>query len=207
MGNVVSVDQSFSTTAVTYWQDGTMVGYGLIGCPKVKENCEFYSGLWLLNVKGSYQEIYRSSKLYPAKHYNIFEKALFIASEFDTMNDMVSGTQSNYDYYSDFIFEQLAFGGMGNATRDLAALLATMINCNEYITNAKLLLVAPTAAKKVFTGNGKAKKDEMVAALPVEILEEFKSKNISKTRTKKNWKGLEDLADSYSFYKWYQEKK
>jgi hypothetical protein len=46
----------------------------------------------------------------------------------------------------------------------------------------------------------------MVAALPVEVVEEFQSKDIGKTKTKKNWKGIEDLADSYSFYTWYQNK-
>ena len=207
MVNIVCCDQSFSATALTFWTDGELRAFGLTGCPKVskEENYEFYSGLWVKGEEG-FEQAFRSSKETPIKGCNIFDRAYVIAEEYDMMLEYISGTEHIDDYFDKYIFEQLAFGGVGNASRDLAILLGTIINQDTYINDEKLLLVSPTSAKKVFTGSGKAKKPEMVAALPEEVREIFESFDIGMTKTKKRWKGLDDLADSYSFYKWYEEK-
>lgn len=88
--------------------------------------------------------------------------------------------------------EGLAFGIRGNATRDLAGLLFTIVNVIKLRHPAiKCTIVAPTSVKKRATGSGKSKKKEMIAALPQDVLQKFKEANY-KTTT-----GLADLADSY----------
>lgn len=88
--------------------------------------------------------------------------------------------------------EGLAFGIRGNATRDLAGLLFTVINVVKLKhpgVNCKV--VAPTQVKKRATGTGKAKKEDMIAALPVVVRAKFEDSGVKKTT------GLGDLADSY----------
>lgn len=88
--------------------------------------------------------------------------------------------------------EGLAFGMRGNATRDLSGLLFTIINVISHLhVFNNFRIVAPTQVKKTGTGSGKAKKKEMIAALPPDILKLFKDKNYKLTT------GLSDLADAY----------
>lgn len=88
--------------------------------------------------------------------------------------------------------EGLAFGMRGNATRDLSGLLFTIINVISYLhVFNNFRIIAPTQVKKRATGSGKAKKKEMIAALPSDILKLFKDKNYKQTT------GLTDLSDAY----------
>lgn len=88
--------------------------------------------------------------------------------------------------------EGLAFGIRGNATRDLAGLLFTIVNVIKLNHPAiSCAIVAPTSVKKRATGSGKAKKKEMIAALPADVLQKFKEANYKLTT------GLADLADAY----------
>lgn len=88
--------------------------------------------------------------------------------------------------------EGLAFGMRGNATRDLSGLLFTIINVISHLHVFKnFKIVAPTQVKKTGTGSGKAKKKEMIAALPADVKKLFKDKNYKQTT------GLADLADAY----------
>lgn len=88
--------------------------------------------------------------------------------------------------------EGLAFGMRGNATRDLSGLLFSIINVISHLHVFKnFRIIAPTQVKKAATGSGKAKKKEMIAALPPDILKLFKDKNFKQTT------GLTDLADAY----------
>lgn len=88
--------------------------------------------------------------------------------------------------------EGLAFGMTGNATRDLAGLLFTIIiavrNCQH---KTDIHVIAPTTNKKLATGSGKASKTEMIASLPDLVLDKFKEKGYKSTT------GLADLADAY----------
>lgn len=88
--------------------------------------------------------------------------------------------------------EGLAFGISGNATRDLAGLLFTIINVLK-IQQPKInvVVVAPTQVKKRATGSGKAKKPEMIEALPEHVKKIFTDAGFKKTT------GLSDLADAY----------
>jgi crossover junction endodeoxyribonuclease RuvC len=88
--------------------------------------------------------------------------------------------------------EGLAFGIRGNATRDLAGLIFTIINVVQMKhPGMKYKVVAPTSVKKKATGSGKAKKVDMIAALPEYIRTKFEESGVKKTT------GLGDLADSY----------
>jgi Holliday junction resolvasome RuvABC endonuclease subunit len=88
--------------------------------------------------------------------------------------------------------EGLAFGMIGNATRDLAGLLFTIVNVltlkNPTFTYT---LLSPTTVKKSATGSGKAKKADMIDALPADIREKFAAKGFKKTT------GMADLADAF----------
>ena len=88
--------------------------------------------------------------------------------------------------------EGLAFSMRGNATRDLAGLQFSIITKINFILNRDITIVAPPTLKKSATGSGKASKEEMIDALPKDILEVFtKEKNWKKSR------GLTDVTDAY----------
>lgn len=80
----------------------------------------------------------------------------------------------------------------GNATRDLAGLQFSIITKINFILKRDITIVAPPTLKKSATGTGKASKEEMIDALPKDILEVFtKEKNWKKSR------GLTDVTDAY----------
>lgn len=88
--------------------------------------------------------------------------------------------------------EGLAMGTFGNATRDLAGLLFTIILAiRERCQLTSIQEVSPTSLKKKATGNGKAKKEEMINCLPKDVLSKFLERGYKKTN------GLTDLADAY----------
>lgn len=88
--------------------------------------------------------------------------------------------------------EGLAFGIRGDATRDLAGLLFTIITTIRQLKKEiKLSIIAPTQLKKFATGSGKSDKNAMIASVPPDILSKFKGANYKKTT------GLTDIVDSY----------
>lgn len=88
--------------------------------------------------------------------------------------------------------EGLAFGMRGDATRDLAGLIFVLItNFRTKCKDVSCRIIPPTALKKFATGTGKADKTAMIAALPEDVLEQFKAAGYKKTT------GLTDLTDSY----------
>lgn len=83
--------------------------------------------------------------------------------------------------------EGLAMGNTkGNSGKDLAMLVG-------YIQSdlGPMKEVSPTALKKFATGKGTASKQDMVNALPADVLKTFKEAGYKKTT------GLTDLADAY----------
>ena len=87
--------------------------------------------------------------------------------------------------------EGLAFGMRGDATRDLAGLLFSIITVVSHLhvfDNFKI--ISPKSVKKRAV-NGKATKKEMIAALPLDIKQKFTDANYKLTT------GLSDLADAY----------
>ena len=94
--------------------------------------------------------------------------------------------------------EGLAFGIRGDATRDLAGLLFTIITSmrNAGIT-IPVVIVAPTSLKKFATGSGKSDKAAMIAVVPDLFMQAIKSAGYKKTT------GMTDIVDAYflSLYK------
>lgn len=88
--------------------------------------------------------------------------------------------------------EGLAFSMTGNATRDLAGLQFSIVTKIKFILQQEISIIAPPTLKKFATGSGKAKKEDMIAALPQNVYDYFtKEKKIKKT------KGLTDVTDAY----------
>ena len=91
----------------------------------------------------------------------------------------------------DFVgIEGLAFGMRGDATRDLAGLQFCIVNLlreQEFAVE----VIAPNAVKKFATGNGKAQKQELYEALPLNTQTKFLELGVKKTT------GLYDLTDAY----------
>lgn len=88
--------------------------------------------------------------------------------------------------------EGLAFSKFGNATRDLAGLQYTIINTLVHLDGQKVIVVPPNTVKKVATGKGNAKKEQLLECLPDAIRSHFEDKLDAKKT-----KGLYDLTDAY----------
>lgn len=86
--------------------------------------------------------------------------------------------------------EGLAFGMRGDATRNLAGLQYLIID-RLRDSNNKVFIIAPNSVKKVATGKGNAKKEELYAALPQDVKDKFIKTGAKKTT------GLFDLTDAY----------
>lgn len=113
-----------------------------------------------------------------------YDRADHIASE-------VTKLVSQYDI-EEISLEGLAFGMIGNATRDLAGLQFVLITRLRSISDKiSIMIVPPLSIKKLATGSGKASKKEMIASLPTDVATKFKEAGIKAT------KGLPDVADAY----------
>jgi len=99
-------------------------------------------------------------------------------------------------YSPDIIaIEGLPFGMRGNVTRDLAGLQFVIIAHIQAVNNKCVEIIPPTSVKKFATGSGKAKKNEMIEALPNHVLESFLELGVKKTT------GLSDVCDGYFILK------
>ena len=99
---------------------------------------------------------------------------------------------------STVVIESLPFGLNSTSVRPLAALHMCIQNmCIDL--NLEFYESHVTKAKKLATGKGNAKKQDMINALPTDIAEDFKREGYKKTT------GLADLADSYWIYKLYEK--
>lgn len=88
--------------------------------------------------------------------------------------------------------EGLAFGMRGSATRDLAGLQFAIIIELSVKNNYKVDIIPPLTVKKFATGNGRAKKDDLLQVTPDPIVDMFKDDlNVKKTT------GLMDMVDAY----------
>jgi Holliday junction resolvasome RuvABC endonuclease subunit len=112
----------------------------------------------------------------------LFKRCIKISDIIISIIDNTPITQVN--------LEGLGFGSVGNATRNLAMLQASIITrIIEKHPYVEINIIPPTTLKKFATGAGKAGKQEMYDALPQEIKNKFK--DIKKT------KGLYDLTDAF----------
>lgn len=117
------------------------------------------------------------------KEQDIFDRAKHIANQLAEMA---------IEHRPDIVaLEGLAFGMMGNATRDLAGLQFTIVNLMRQY-RYRTLIIAPNSVKKVATGKGNSKKVELYEKLPQEMKDYF----LNTLKAKKS-KGLFDLTDAY----------
>ena len=115
---------------------------------------------------------------------SVYDRALYIA------NKIIAVQQQHLP--NEIRLEGLAFAMRGNATRDLAGLLFTIITTIKskcQFNNFKI--ISPKTVKKTATGSGKATKKQMVNSLPEEIKDIFTSQGYKLTT------GLTDLADAF----------
>jgi Holliday junction resolvasome RuvABC endonuclease subunit len=124
------------------------------------------------------------------KSDNIFTRALAISDAIQT---------TIAEYPADVIvLEDLAFGSIGNATRQLAGLQYVIItNIKRSYPKIPIHIVPPTTLKKFATGSGKSKKPQMYESLPDDIKALFTTLGIKK-------KNIGDVTDAYwlSQYIW-----
>ena len=124
-----------------------------------------------------------AEKYVSAKSMDKFERAWMVARRAVEIAD---------EYSADAVgLEGLAFGGKGNATRDLAGLQwAVAINLkvlNAYATE----VIGIGTAKKLACGKGNAGKEVLVDCLPPDVRKYFDELGVKKTT------GLGDLSDAY----------
>ncbi len=86
--------------------------------------------------------------------------------------------------------EGLSYGSQGNVTRDLGGLIFTIILHLRHI-GWEPRVIAPPTVKKIATGSGRAKKEQLIESLPTEVRAEFDLLGVKKTT------GLADLTDAY----------
>lgn len=113
-------------------------------------------------------------------------RAVFIA---DRLKQIV------HEYDPDWIgLENLSYGSVGNATRNLAILFGVI--CSALGLKAPRV-VPPTTLKKFATGNGRAGKKEMLAAIEATDPIFFQTLNNMTIKA-----GKYDLADAYWIARW-----
>lgn len=129
-------------------------------------------------------EVLHAEVFNTSKDEDIFDRAWNIATHIKTL-------VTNYSV-NHVAIEGLAFGMRGSATRDLAGLQFTIVSVVKQLTSTPVTIVSPKTIKLRATGSGKAKKIEMLDALP----EKIKNYLVEDLGIKKT-KGLYDCADSY----------
>lgn len=139
------------------------------------------TGIVMLDVSGAVQA---SCRISSNPDQDIFDRAQFITA-------MIIDFVRDYPA-ADIAMEGLAFGGVGNATRDLAGLqFHIVIELRK--RNRNVIIYTPQTVKKTaeLPKGSKRGKAEMIAALPSEVAEYFATSGYKKT------KGLPDVTDAY----------
>lgn len=121
-------------------------------------------------------------KTSPNSDNNIFTRARTITNELKQI-----AVTNNISHIG---LEGLAFGGFGNATRDLAGLQFLIVDA---FGSDSVTITAPTSVKKLAVGKkkGKIEKKDLFDNLPEKIKNDFVESGLKKT------KGLYDVTDSY----------
>ncbi len=140
------------------------------------------TGVVVLDIKVSDNIIY-SGKYKSNPDSNRFGQSYEIAMHISNIVDT---------FKPDIIaIEGLAFGMKGNVTRDLGGLQFVIVAHLQEVKKYNVKIMAPLTVKKYATGNGRAKKEEMIKSLPNHALNNFIKLGVKKTT------GLADLADAY----------
>ena len=123
-------------------------------------------------------------KLFSPKDKDLIERSHTIVV------DVSNYVAEIYEEYEDYDFnigiEGASFMSVGK--RDKLVMLLGAVFYNMRVTYGAITMFPPSTIKKQFTGNGKAKKEEMISNLPKDVASAFAS----------SYKKLDDLADSYA---------
>ncbi len=111
------------------------------------------------------------------------------------IGDRLASLQAQYmpDYIA---LENLSYGSVGNATRNLAILFGVICTKMDMLHPS---VVPPTSLKKFATGNGKATKKDMLEAIAQSDASFFSLLNRMTIKA-----GKYDLADAYWIAKWVE---
>jgi Holliday junction resolvasome RuvABC endonuclease subunit len=142
-------------------------------------------------VVASGEEMLYSGVFKTPKDMDIFQRAWNISEHI-----VETVTKLNVELIA---IEGLAFGMTGNATRDLAGLQFLIVSKLRHVLRKQVIIVSPKSLKVFATANGKAKKKDMIAALPEDIVSIFKGEGYKLTT------GLADLADAYFLMQYAQK--
>ena len=128
-------------------------------------------------------QVLHAEKFVTDKTKDIFERAWDVVEK---------AAEICRDYEPDIIaMEGLAFGGKGNATRDLAGLQFVIATRMRFVHGIDVKIVAPGTVKKLATGKGNSPKTMLLDSLPKDVHEMFLELGVRKTT------GLLDLTDAY----------
>lgn len=121
----------------------------------------------------------------PKSDGDVFTRARIITNKLVSLSS---------EYQVDQVFiEGLAFGGVGDATRQLSGLQFLIV---DSLRPLNITIVPPTTLKKFATGKGNAKKEDMYNSLSPDIKTLFHEGNLKKT------KGLYDCTDAFFLAKY-----
>lgn len=140
-----------------------------------------YTSCGIVVLEGD--EILHAQRFVTDKKDDIYDRAWDVANEISDV-----ARRFNLKYIG---VEGLAFAMTGNATRDLAGLLFTIVTQLRIVEGYTVYIIPPNTVKKVATGRGNAKKEQLVESLPPYVRDIFDDLGVKKTT------GLLDLTDAY----------
>ena len=117
------------------------------------------------------------------KELSIFERAMAVS-------DSILATCKEHNI-THIGIEGLACGMRGDATRDLAGLQFVIVTNLMKNGFTNIDIISPKTVKKLATGSGKAKKNEMYDVLPQDVKDKIDQLGCKKTT------GMYDITDAY----------
>ncbi len=112
-----------------------------------------------------------------------FERAAYISG---TLNELIKTNE-----ISEVFIESPAFAARGSMVYVLQGVHFYVVANIENRLGMNVIQVPITTIKKQFTGNGRAKKDEIIKFMPPDVLKMFEKDYVIS-------RGLSDLCDSYA---------
>ena len=146
------------------------------------------SGIVVLE-KGKPDMVHYEKYCVTDKSEDPFERTWLVACR---VRDLV--IQYNIDHVC---IEGLAFGSMGNNTRDLAGLQFMIVNMVKFIMKdgPTIEVIPPQTLKKFATGKGNSKKELVIEALKNQYPKEYDI--FSNVLRVKKTTGMDDMCDAY----------
>lgn len=201
---LICVDQSISNSGFNIFEDDELILFGNFGSKSGTKKDDkgyilTYSQFFMVKEDREILTLAETSDKVHKDETDIFQRVKHSTETFKNLLDLIIQEAEEFHV----VFEGLSYGSVGSATRDIAGLLFNIISSS--LDFGKYSLVAPTSAKKAFTGDGRATKLDVINNLPKEIKQLYIDAGYKYSEKTGNG-DMNDLADSYSFYKWYKDK-